>query len=205
VYNDPTNAELHNIINQAAKEDHSDRDCLLVAVFSHGGPNIIYSADAHYKPDSLWDPFTADRCPSLAGKPKIFIIQACQGDQLDGGTTLQKRRTQTDALPGVSNENYRVPNRADFLMAFSTVPGYYSWRNTSQGSWFIQSVTKIFNTYQHHLDLLTMMTYIARNVALNFESFVPTSDTMDRQKQVPFITSTLIREVYFKPKSKEKN
>ena len=27
---------------------------------------------------------------------------------------------------------------ADFLIAYSTVPGFYSWRNTTQGSWFIQ-------------------------------------------------------------------
>ena len=56
-------------------EDHSDRDCLLIAVFSHGIPNRIYASDGTYKSESLWDPFTADRCRSLAGKPKIFLIQ----------------------------------------------------------------------------------------------------------------------------------
>ena len=29
-------------------------------------------------------------------------------------------------------------NVADFLLAHSTVAGYYSWRNTASGSWFIQ-------------------------------------------------------------------
>ena len=33
---------------------------------------------------------------------------------------------------------FRTPLHADFLIAHSTVNGFYSWRNTVQGSWFIQ-------------------------------------------------------------------
>jgi caspase-like apoptosis-related cysteine protease len=36
---------------------------------------ILYGRDTAYKPEALWDPFTADKCPSLAGKPKLFFIQ----------------------------------------------------------------------------------------------------------------------------------
>ena len=28
-----------------------------------------------------------------------------------------------------------LPTEADFLYAYSTVPGYYSWRNYTKGSW----------------------------------------------------------------------
>ena len=34
--------------------------------------------------------------------------------------------------------SYRTPTHADFLLAHSSVEGYFSWRNTIQGSWFIQ-------------------------------------------------------------------
>ena len=36
----------------------------------------------------VWQPFTADRCPSLAGKPKLFFIQACQGNRMDKGVEV---------------------------------------------------------------------------------------------------------------------
>ena len=42
-------------------------------------------------------------------------------------------RTMTDSLA-----TYRTPLYADFLLAHSTVAGFYSWRNTVSGSWFIQ-------------------------------------------------------------------
>ncbi|PSN37219.1 hypothetical protein C0J52_12652 [Blattella germanica] len=64
---------LHNIV---AQEDHSDADCLLITVLTHGmGGNYLLSKDVPYNAELLWSPFTADKCVSLAGKPKIFIIQ----------------------------------------------------------------------------------------------------------------------------------
>lgn len=57
------------------KEKHSLSDCLLVAVLTHGANGELCAYDDTYKYEKLWNNFTADRCPSLAGKPKIFIVQ----------------------------------------------------------------------------------------------------------------------------------
>ena len=38
-------------------------------------PGTIYAYDAPYPTQKLWEPFTADRAPSLAGKPKFFFMQ----------------------------------------------------------------------------------------------------------------------------------
>ena len=104
-----------------ANEDHSDRDCVVVAVMSHGDDGILYAKDQQYKPEKLWSYFTSDQCPTLAGKPKLFFIQACQGDRLDPGTTMLPRMTETDG-PSVA---YKIPTHADFLIAYSTVPGNF--------------------------------------------------------------------------------
>jgi caspase-like apoptosis-related cysteine protease len=59
-----------------AKADHKNEDCLVIAVLTHGeGKSNLYAHDCAYKTDTLWSSFTADVCPELAGKPKIFIIQ----------------------------------------------------------------------------------------------------------------------------------
>jgi caspase-like apoptosis-related cysteine protease len=46
-----------------------------MAVLSHGKKGEIYSQDKVYNIESLWDPFTADKCPTLAGKPKLLFVE----------------------------------------------------------------------------------------------------------------------------------
>ncbi|CAL8096745.1 unnamed protein product [Orchesella dallaii] len=165
VHRDLKRLEIMDVLHELRKEDHSDSDCLLIVVLSHGEKNKIYCSDSEYKPEMLWDSFTADVCPTLAGKPKIFFIQACRGDQLDSGIVLKANRTQTDSLPQKEEiMNYVVPNRADFLIVYSTVEGYYSWRNTTEGSWFVQSLTKVLTSHKNKKDLLSMMTIVCREV-----------------------------------------
>lgn len=99
--------------------DHTEHDCLVVAVLSHGEMGILYAHDTPYKADTIWSYFTSDKCPTLAGKPKMFFIQACQGDKLDAGVSLRER-TETD---GHGAQTFRIPSHADFLIAYSTIPG----------------------------------------------------------------------------------
>lgn len=188
--------DVNRYIIQVAEMDHTDRDCLFIAVLTHGELGMLYAKDTHYKPDNLWCYFTADKCPTLAGKPKLFFIQACQGDQLDGGITLINR-TETD---GSSSSSYRIPIHADFLIVFSTVPGYYSWRNTTRGSWFIQALCEELRRNGTKRDILTLLTFVCQKVALDFESNTPEMITMHQQKQVPCITSMLTRLLKFENK-----
>lgn len=46
-------------------------DCVFIAILSHGENGYLYSKDSHYKLEQLTQYFTADRCPTLAGKPKV--------------------------------------------------------------------------------------------------------------------------------------
>nr|BAM62939.1 caspase-1 [Lymantria dispar] len=192
VLNNLTSGEILTYIYQTAEMDHSDFDCLLIAVLTHGEMGMLYAKDTHYKPETLWSHFTADKCPTLAGKPKLFFIQACQGDKLDAGITLN--RTETDGSTSVA---YKIPVYADFLIVFSTVPGYYSWRNTTRGSWFMQALCEELRYAGTEQDILTLLTFVCRRVALDFESNTPDFLTMHEQKQVPCITSMLTRLLVF--------
>ncbi|CAH0546194.1 unnamed protein product [Brassicogethes aeneus] len=193
-FKDLRHDELMQNLDHLAKMDHSKKSCIIVSVLSHGEMGIIYAKDTCYKPDDLWKNFTGDRCPSLAGKPKMFFIQACQGDKLDKGVNMI--RTETD---GESHHSYKIPVQADFLMMYSTYKGYYSWRNTTNGSWFIQALCEELRARSANDDLLTILTYVTQRVALDYESNTPDNSTMHRQKQIPCIMSMLTRLVRFNP------
>lgn len=58
--------------------DHTNNDCLAVAVMSHGSTyGRIRARDKDYTANELVEFFSGENCPSLAGKPKLFFIQVC--------------------------------------------------------------------------------------------------------------------------------
>lgn len=199
VHKDCRYKEIVAVVENAAKQDHTDNDCILVAILSHGEMGYIYAKDTQYKLDNIWSLFTANHCPTLAGKPKMFFIQACQGDRLDAGVTMQRGRTETD---GDSSMSYKIPIHADFLIAYSTIPGFYSWRNTTRGSWFMQSLCAELATNGKRLDILTLLTFVCQRVAVDFESCTPDTPEMHQQKQIPCITTMLTRILLFSDKQK---
>ena len=90
-----------------------------------------------------------------------------------------------------------VPTEADFLYAYSTVPGYYSWRNSQNGSWFIQSVVDVFDKHSDYMDVQRMMTRVNAGVSI-FKS--RTGDSYSDQKmQISSIVSMLRKDLYFFP------
>ncbi|KAF7407289.1 caspase-1-like [Vespula maculifrons] len=194
VYENYTSKQLGNVLQEVADLDHSTHDCLIVSVLSHGELGMLYAYDTPYKADTIWSYFTSDKCPTLAGKPKLFFIQACQGDKLDSGFSL-KERTETDSSSHTNT--FRIPSHADFLIAYSTIPGYYSWRNTTRGSWFIQALCMELREFGMRYDLLTLLTFVCQRVAIDYESNTPDNITMHQQKQIPCITSMLTRLIKF--------
>ncbi|XP_045025215.1 serine/threonine-protein kinase/endoribonuclease ire-1 [Daphnia magna] len=72
---------LKTEINDLANErDFKDYGCLVVCLLSHGIEDAILCNDGKFvNTNELKYQFSLDNCPSLYGKPKVFIIQACQG------------------------------------------------------------------------------------------------------------------------------
>ncbi|XP_060881382.1 caspase-1-like isoform X4 [Metopolophium dirhodum] len=201
VWNNLYHEELTHHLNELANADHSQNDCLAIVVLTHGvSQSFVYARDNPYPVEFLWNSFTADKCLTLAGKPKLFFVQACRGERLDPGITLRKEtKTEVDS----STASYKIPKHADFLITFSTYDGYYSFRHPENGTWFIQSLCSEMNKHDHSKsDLLGIMTRVSRRVALDHESYNPDEPWLHKQKQIPTIHSMLIRDVFFKPKNK---
>lgn len=73
--------------------------------------------------------------------------------------------------------------------------GYYSWRNTSNGSWFMQSLCEMLQRHRE-LELMQIMTRVNRKVALHFES-ASNLPGFSNKKQIPCIVSMLTKDFYF--------
>ncbi|XP_053179824.1 caspase-3b [Scomber japonicus] len=189
VFNDQTAANMKKLMSSVSQEDHSKNASFVCVMLSHGDEGVIYGTDGLEKLEDLTKLFKGDSCRSLVGKPKLFFIQACRGSGLDGGTDL----IETDS---VAEQTERIPVEADFLYAYSTAPGYYSWRNCANGSWFMQSLCEMLQQHGKKLELMQVMTRVNHKVALQFES-CSNQPGYSGKKQIPCIVSMLTKDVYF--------
>uniref|UniRef100_A0A673TBE8 Caspase-6 n=1 Tax=Suricata suricatta TaxID=37032 RepID=A0A673TBE8_SURSU len=200
--------ELLRTIHAASSSSHVDADCFLCVFLSHGEGNHIYAQDTKIEIQTLTltGLFKGDKCQSLVGKPKIFIIQACRGDQhdvpvvpldvVDHHDRLDVNITQVDAA-SVST----LPAGADFLMCYSVAEGYYSHRETVNGSWYIQDLCEMLGRFGSSLEFTELLTLVNRKVSRCLVDFCKDPNAIGK-KQVPCFASMLTKKLYFFPKSK---
>ncbi|XP_034115248.2 caspase-like [Drosophila albomicans] len=183
-YDDLCHKKIVETVAKLASQNHEDSDCILIAILSHGEKGLINARDVQYKLQDICELLLPSKCPSLAGKPKLFIVQACQGDSTDPGVRLI-------ATESLSSNNYTIPMHADFLIAQATIQGFVSWRNTKFGSCFIQNLCTELEEKSKDCDLLTLLTFVCRRVAVDFEGCTS-------EKQIPSITTMLTRNLFFR-------
>lgn len=194
LFKDITATEIRCQLDYYSKLDHSNNDAFACCILTHGEHGQLWGTDQRFPVDMIFNHFLGDVCPTLVGKPKMFFIQACQGDRMDSGVPVLSQ----EALDSTTTY-FKIPTHADFLIAYSTLPGFYSWRNTQDGSWFMQALIRVLSDYHQDLDLLTMLTIVNHRVAYYKQSNATTPEFNDK-KQVPCITSMLTRRVFLKPK-----
>ena len=88
-------AELEKRLDKWRKILNASRglfSTLVVYMASHGSEDGVYGHDGRiFDPMLLSEMFGGTNCPGLAGKPKIFIVNACRGErynrvvEADGG------------------------------------------------------------------------------------------------------------------------
>lgn len=55
----------------------------------------------------------------------------------------------------------KSPIMADFIISYATNPGYVSWRNSQNGTWFIQSICRVFSEFACKEDIASMLTRVS--------------------------------------------
>lgn len=61
----------------------------------------------------------------------------------------------------------------------------------------MQALCEEFEANGYNYDILTLLTFVSRKVAIDFESNTPDTPHMHRQKQIPCVTTMLTRLLQF--------
>uniref|UniRef100_A0A8D0FS29 Caspase-8 n=1 Tax=Strix occidentalis caurina TaxID=311401 RepID=A0A8D0FS29_STROC len=193
-YRDLTAEEIRKIVNIYRCEDHKDKDCFVCCILSHGKKGIVYGVDGQEVPiQELTTSFTGQNCHSLAGKPKVFFVQACQGDACQKGVTIetdsgeQDSSVETDARFQLDC----IPAEADFLLGMATLQDYVSYRSPRQGTWYIQALCQHLEySCPRGEDILTILTAVNQEVSRK-------SCKPNAEKQMPQPSFTLRKKLIF--------
>ncbi|NXL51130.1 CASP8 protein, partial [Podilymbus podiceps] len=193
-HRDLTAEEIRKIVNIYRCEDHKDKDCFVCCILSHGKKGVIYGVDGQEIPiQELTTSFTGQNCRSLAGKPKVFFVQACQGDACQKGVTVetdsgdQDSSVETDARFQLDC----IPAEADFLLGMATLQDYVSYRSPRQGTWYIQALCQHLEySCPRGEDILTILTAVNQEVSRK-------SCKPNAEKQMPQPSFTLRKKLIF--------
>ncbi|KAL7877085.1 hypothetical protein SRHO_G00037280 [Serrasalmus rhombeus] len=147
------------ILRKATEANHTDADCFVCVFLSHGDDGHVFARDNTVDIKEITALFKGNRCRSLVGKPKIFIFQACRGE--------------------------------DFLMCYCVSEGFVSFRNPSNGSFYIQDLCETLQEQASTLEFTELLTLVNLKVSKRCAA---------NNKQMPCFTSMLTKKLYFKPK-----
>jgi hypothetical protein len=194
-FDDLTSKEMCQLMDNVRKQDHSELSCLVVAILTHGINGELYGVDGKLvKVEDLTSYFDGTRCPTLAGKPKVFILQACRGGTFDYGVEATDSPHFDEGADETDGGGYTLlPDKADFLLAYATTPHYVSWRNSAFGTWFIKAFVDTMKErpYDHLMDIFTE---VNRKVAEEYES-------KGKNKQMPAPVTMLRYKLFLPPPS----
>lgn len=108
-------------------EELHQADCLMVFILTHGEANDkLMAQNDSYNLYEFLEHFTPTALKSMAGKPKLFIVQACRGRKLDRGVQLRAKLIQADCAKDVVDSQsvvYTYPEFADLLLVMSSHHG----------------------------------------------------------------------------------
>ncbi|XP_041120699.1 caspase-8-like [Polyodon spathula] len=198
-YNDQTAEEIRSTMESYRKRDHSSMDCFVCCILSHGLKGAIEGTDGgSVSIRDITSYFTGKRCPSLTKKPKVFFIQACQGQKIqiavkiysdgEGPVSQVENEPEPEADAGPVQMD-TIPNDSDFLLGMATMEDYLSYRSISKGSFYIQALCRNLELLcPRNEDILSILTTVNREVSR--ENFM-------NSKQMPEPRYTLTKKLLF--------
>ncbi|XP_046527973.1 caspase-14 isoform X2 [Equus quagga] len=186
---DPTAQQFQEELEkfQQAMDAREDLvSCAFVVLMAHGVEGRLKGEDEQMvELESLFQVLNNKNCQALKARPKVYIVQACRGEQRDPGETVG-----SDGIMMIAKDSPEtIPTYTDTLHIYSTVEGYIAYRHDKEGSCFIQTLVDVFT--ERRGPILELLTEVTRRMAE--AELVQEGRT---RKVNPEIQSTLRKRLY---------
>ncbi|XP_072948151.1 caspase-1-like [Epargyreus clarus] len=197
-----TKEQIIEVLETFKTKNFTEYGCVAVAVLTHGTFNgLLRAKDQVYSEMDIIKYFRVYDKPTLITKPKVLIIQACRGTRcLPGVPVFQMQSSKIRKDLDEDVEPYTLPVTSDMLIVHSSYVGEPSTRDELHGSWFIQTLCRKINELALSHDLESILTEVKREIAADrhWEEYNRLTREIDSYKQMPTVTSTLIRKLFLR-------
>ncbi|ESO89050.1 hypothetical protein LOTGIDRAFT_154127 [Lottia gigantea] len=177
--------DVKSVLDAESARDYSLENSFMCVFMSHGSEGVIHCEDGPLDISTILQYFDAKNCPSLFGKPKLFIVNACRGDKMDPGV---------DVVDSIEDSlTFPIPFTLldeDFILVYSVVSGYASARDFRTGSCFISALSETLLNHGKSMDFVKLMTRVNAKIAFEFER-------KGGKKQMPCVYSMLKKDLHF--------
>ncbi|PAA54824.1 hypothetical protein BOX15_Mlig031106g1 [Macrostomum lignano] len=206
---DPTAAGICKAAMRIALKNHENYDSFVCFLMSHGTNNQIVGSDGQYiSLGRIASFFDSDVCAGLAGKPKLFFIQACRGERQQrnfattravavGASADQVATAITDDDDEAEEPNTGgvlfAPKGVDFFFGYATSEKYIAYRDSQSGSAYIRVLCRVVEAYGAKEDLLQLHTRVTALISRNPQE----NQFGSKLFQVPDMRSKLTKQFYF--------
>ncbi|XP_076733167.1 caspase-8-like [Maylandia zebra] len=164
-------------------------DAFICSILSYGKKGVVLGTDRDPLPIiEITRKFSGCDQSVLTGKPKVFVIQACQGSNIQRGAQLMETSPST------------ILEDADVLVAMATVAGRASFRHIVDGSWFVQSLCEqLKERCPRGEDIVSILHYVNNDVANREVSLCSQSGEVKLGRQMPEPKFTLTKKLVLQP------
>lgn len=114
-----TAKEMEDLYQQECSREHGDY--FVSVISSHGEEGAVLGCDCRpLRLTRIFHIVSAQNCPALAERPKVFFIQACRGAALDQGVFVETDSGQPE--PASFSEYLHIPPNTAVMFACSPGP-----------------------------------------------------------------------------------
>ena len=192
---DLDSTQLLAAVTEFAKDPAHDRcDMAVLAVLTHGGQHVLYGVDSlPVTVEGVIGCFSHEAAPSLVGKPKWLLFQACRGNNVNRAVrVVDPHRQATDGWPIAQPETHQKAEFGDIYLTLSSIPGYVSIRDRDRGTWLVQVLCEVFAEFarSHTLQEVHTLVHDRMDLMITSRNEKQTIETAQRGWR---------RKLYFNP------